>query len=151
MNISLKKATVKDAKGIQKIQRKAFERLYITYQDANNPYNETLAKIKSKLKSDNISSYLIQYNGNNVGMIQINNNIESKTLHRLFIVPEYQNKGIAQQAIGQIEEIHGKANWQLDTILQEKGNCHLYEKMGYSQTGKTEIINDKLTIVFYKK
>lgn len=39
----------------------------------------------------------------------------------------------------------------LDTILQEKGNCYLYEKMGYRKTGKTEKINDRLTLVFYEK
>lgn len=32
-----------------------------------------------------------------------------------------------------------------------RGNCYLYEKLGYHQTGKTEIINDKMTIVFYEK
>lgn len=36
-------------------------------------------------------------------------------------------------------------------ILQEKGNCYLYEKMGYKATGKTEKINDKMTLVFYEK
>ena len=40
---------------------------------------------------------------------------------------------------------------KLDTILQEKGNCCLYEKLGYHQTGKTEQINDKMTIVYYEK
>jgi hypothetical protein len=40
---------------------------------------------------------------------------------------------------------------KLDTILQEKDNCYLYEKLGYRQTSKTEIINDKMTIVFYEK
>lgn len=43
------------------------------------------------------------------------------------------------------------SEWELDTILQEKGNCHLYEKLRYHQTGKTEVINDKLTVVFYKR
>ena len=55
------------------------------------------------------------------------------------------------EAIRLAEEIHGAANWELDTILQEKGNCYLYEKMGYRQTGKTEVVNDKMTLVFYKK
>lgn len=49
------------------------------------------------------------------------------------------------------EEIHGTENWMLSTILQEKGNCHLYEKMGYHQTGETKPVNDKLTLVFYEK
>ena len=26
-----------------------------------------------------------------------------------------------------------------------------YEKLGYKKTGKTEIINDRLTLVFYEK
>lgn len=64
---------------------------------------------------------------------------------------EYRNQGFAQKAIQLAEEIHGESGWELDTILQEKGNCHLYEKMGYYQTGKTEMINDKLTLVSYKK
>lgn len=39
----------------------------------------------------------------------------------------------------------------LNTILQEKGNCYLYKKLGYHQTGKTEQVNEKMTIVFYEK
>ena len=37
------------------------------------------------------------------------------------------------------------------TILQEKGNLHLYEKLGYRQTGKTEKISDLMDIVYYEK
>ena len=35
--------------------------------------------------------------------------------------------------------------------LQEEGNCHLYEKLGYYRTGHTEKINDVMTLVFYRK
>lgn len=38
----------------------------------------------------------------------------------------------------------------MDTILQEKGNLHLYEKMAYHRTGKIEHINDCMDIVFLK-
>ncbi|AHF06030.1 GNAT family acetyltransferase [Desulfitobacterium metallireducens DSM 15288] len=41
--------------------------------------------------------------------------------------------------------------WELDTILQERRNCYLYEKLGYKKTEKTEVINDKMTLVFYEK
>ena len=37
------------------------------------------------------------------------------------------------------------------SILQEKGNCYLYEKMGYHRTGKIEKINEQMDIVFYEK
>lgn len=67
------------------------------------------------------------------------------------MLPEYQNRGIAQEAMKLCEKIHGCDKWELDTILQEESNCYLYEKMGYHKTGKTECINDKLTLVFYEK
>lgn len=64
---------------------------------------------------------------------------------------EYRGNGYAQKAIQLAEEIHGSSNWELDTILQEKGNCHLYEKMEYRQTGVTKVINDRMILVFYRK
>lgn len=66
-------------------------------------------------------------------------------------MPEYRGKGIAQKAIEKAEEIHGNNNWELSTVKEEKGNCYLYEKMGYKLTGASEIINEKMTIVYYKK
>jgi ribosomal protein S18 acetylase RimI-like enzyme len=52
------------------------------------------------------------------------------------VLPQYQRLGIAQKAIRMVEALHGSSNWELSTILQEKVNCRLYEKMGYRQTGK---------------
>ena len=76
---------------------------------------------------------------------------KNKRISPLFVLPEFQGRGIAQEAIRLCEEIHGSKNWELDTILQEPKNCYLYEKMGYRQTGKTEVINERLTLVFYEK
>ena len=67
------------------------------------------------------------------------------------IVAEFKDLNTILQMQKEAERIHGKHHWKLDTILQEKGNCYLYEKLGYHKTGKTEIINDKMTIVFYEK
>lgn len=64
---------------------------------------------------------------------------------------EYRNKGYAQETILELERIHGSDYWCLDTILQEKGNLHLYEKMGYHRTCKIEHINECMDLVFYEK
>lgn len=48
-------------------------------------------------------------------------------------------------------QMHGNENWDLDTILQESKNGHLYKKMGYQQAGKTKVINERLTLTFYEK
>ena len=53
--------------------------------------------------------------------------------------------------IKEVENMHGETNWELETIFEEKGNCYLYEKMGYKLTGETKIVNDKLTLVHYEK
>lgn len=74
-----------------------------------------------------------------------------KKISPIFILPEYRNKGFAQKAIRPAEELHGSSHWELDTMLQEKGHCDLYENMGDCQTGKTIKGNENLTLVFYKK
>lgn len=64
---------------------------------------------------------------------------------------EFRNKGLAQKAFEEVEKIHGHDNWKLYTILQEEGNCYLYEKLGYKMTGLVENINNKMDIVYYEK
>ena len=60
-----------------------------------------------------------------------------KRVAPIFIIEYYRNKGIAQRVFSEIERIHGEHNWKLDTISQEKGNCYLYEKLGYKRAGGT--------------
>lgn len=56
-----------------------------------------------------------------------------------------------KQAILAAEKIYGSDHWYPDTILQEEGNLHLYEKLGYHQTGRVDKINDRMDIVYYEK
>ena len=56
-----------------------------------------------------------------------------------------------RKAIRQIEKIYGEQGWELDTILQEEKLAYLYEKMGYKKTGKTRVVNSRMTLVFYEK
>lgn len=70
----------------------------------------------------------------------------------MFILPAYQGKRIAQQAITLIEEMFPQATtWELAALLEEKRNCYLYEKMGYNKTKISKKLNDSATLVFYKK
>jgi len=70
----------------------------------------------------------------------------------LCVLPEYQNRGIAQEALKQIESYYPNARkWILNTIFQEKGNCHLYEKLGYEKVGDLIQINERMALVNYVK
>ena len=70
----------------------------------------------------------------------------------IFIIPEYQNKGIASKVIEKLFELYPNTiEWRLDTIKQEDGNCHLYEKCGFIRVGEETVINEKMTLVDYVK
>lgn len=155
MNIQLVRVDIDEANNLWEMQVRAFLDLYEKYQDTEtSPATENVDKIIMRLNQPFTYYYYIKVDNTKVGAIRVVDKLEegkAKRISPIFIMPEYRNKGFAQKAIQLAEEIHGCSNWELDTILQEKGNCYLYEKMGYYQTGKRENINDNLTLVFYKK
>ncbi|MDE6261266.1 MAG: GNAT family N-acetyltransferase [Oscillospiraceae bacterium] len=151
--IKLEKVSLDDAEQLWRMQRTAFSELLEKYQDTDtNPACETLERVREKAAQPDSSFYWIKSGEDLVGGIRVVfRKGESKRISPLFILPQYRNKGIAQQAIRLAEELYGDEDWELGTILQEKGNCHLYEKMGYRPTGGILEINDKMTLIFYKK
>lgn len=155
MEVTLVRAGVDDAKELHGMQVRAFKELLEKYQDFDtNPGSETMEKVEARLKQDFTFYYFICIGQQKAGAIRIvdeKENGKNKRISPLFVLPEFQGEGIAQEAIRLCEEIHGKGNWELDTILQEPKNCHLYEKLGYRQTGKTRAINERLTLTFYEK
>ena len=155
MELILKRATCEDAELIWKMQIEAFSDLYEKYQDTDtSPATEPLEKILSRLRQCFTYYYIIEVEKNIVGALRVVDKKEkgsAKRISPIFILKKYRNMGIAQAAIIEAERIHGNDNWELDTILSEKGNCYLYEKMGFKSTGKTEKVNDKMTLVFYQK
>ena len=144
-----------DIDAVFEIQQAAYKPLYEKYHDDNsNPYKESKETVLRKYTRMGTKGYLFISNGVPVGAVRINLYPESKSgkVSALGVKPQYQGQGIAQQALLQIEKIHSDVKrWFLDTILQEAGNCHLYEKIGYKRTGKIEEINEKMTLVFYEK
>ncbi len=152
--MELRRATEKDSNTIWKMQTEAFAELLAKYEDYDtNPGNETVERIKARLLQPYTYFYFIIVGNNVVGAIRIVDMKDGsrKRIAPLFILKKYRNKGYAQLAMIETEKIHGQNNWKLDTIFQEEGNCYLYEKMGYCKTGQTEIINDKMTLVYYEK
>ena len=97
--------------------------------------------------------YFIIADDETVGVIRVVDKKDGsrKRISPIWIMQEHRNRGYAQAAMIAAEQIHEPDNWSLDTILQEKGNLHLYEKMGYHQIGQIEKINDRMDIVYYEK
>jgi N-acetylglutamate synthase-like GNAT family acetyltransferase len=149
------KAKIEDANEIHQMQLKSFKSLLEKYEDYDtNPGNENIEKTVQRLNETFTDYYIIKLNGESIGGIRIRGFEEGDLckVGPLFILPEYQNKGIGQRTFKMIEKKYNpKDGWVLDTILQEQGNCHLYEKIGYKKTGKIEKINERMDIVYYEK
>ena len=153
MNVILVKADIEDSEKLLEIQKICFAPHLERYQDFDtNPALASLEKVKWRIQNENF--YKILYGDIWVGSINIIklDEVGNYKLHIINILPEYQRKGIGQTAIKKAEDIFSDAKtWFLETIEDMPDNRHVYEKVGYKFTGKTEIINDKLTLVFYEK
>lgn len=153
MEISLKKAVISDAELIHRMQLAAFTPLLEKYQDYDySPACETLERTIYRMSLPIADHWLILLSDTPIGAIGIGRYEEFLKLKRLFILPEYQNRGYAQQAVRLAEaEYPSDIRWELDTILQESKLCHLYEKLGYRKTGQIKPIQEGMDLVFYAK
>jgi len=143
MTITLEKATSEDAEKLHAIQIKSFLPLLEKYQDHEinpgcEPIDKTLQRINDPLKA----FYKILKDNILVGGIAIKHiSNEIIFLGSIFIDPIFQNQMIAQTVSQLIENIFPSVHFfELRTLAQEKGNIHLYEKMGYVIQGESKKI-----------
>ena len=154
MSIMLKRAELSDCERLWKMQVEAFSELLEKYRDyETSPANEPVSRVGERLKQPFTYYYFIMDGETAAGAIRVVDMKDGsrKRISPVFIMKEFRGKRYAQKAIIAVEQLHGSDNWALDTILQEAGNCYLYEKMGYHQTGDPEPINERMTIIGYEK
>lgn len=154
MSITLTKVTRDTIEDVWKMQVEAFSGLLAKYKDFDmSPGAEAFDKVLARFEQPWTTYYFIEVDNIRVGAVRVIDKKDGsrKRISPIWIMAEYRNMGYAQQAMEELEKIYGEDNWCLDTILQEKGNIHLYEKMGYIRTGKIEHINERMDIVFFEK
>lgn len=154
MNINLKRIDISECEKLWKMQVEAFSELLEKYKDfETDPASEPMSRVEERLRQPFTYYYFIMDGETAVGAVRVVDSKDGsqKRISPIFIMKEHRGKGYAQAALTVVEERHGSENWSLGTILQEAGNCHLYEKMGYRRTGELEIINERMTIIGYEK
>lgn len=151
--ICLRQAGPERAAEIHSMQVRAFMPLYNRYGDTETtPALEPVARVRERIEDSATRYFVIERDGTALGAIRVQCKGNVCRISPLFVLPEYQGQGIAQQAMRLAEaEYPDAVRWHLVTILQEKANCHLYEKMGYMRTGSETVINEKMTLVGYEK
>lgn len=152
--ISLVKAGVHDCNEIHQMQIVSFKELLDKYQDVKtNSGAEPITYIVRRMEQECNDYYFITLDGHHIGVIRILSLDNNRSrIAPMFMLPKFQGKGYAQQVIQQVEHLYPSTKvWELDTIKQERKLCHLYEKIWYLPTGKEEIIQEEMTIIFYEK
>ncbi|MBB6452671.1 GNAT superfamily N-acetyltransferase [Salirhabdus euzebyi] len=155
MIIQIVKAFDSDAPSIFEMQQRTFNPLLEKYQDYDiNPANEKIDKVVRRINHPKGGVYKILVDDIFAGAICMYWKQERLAywISPMFISPDFQGKGIAQKSILLFEEMFPNIKtWELATIVEEKRNCYLYEKMGYKQTGEYRKVNENTTLVYYKK
>lgn len=150
--LSLYKAVKNDASELLALQREVFTEIYNKYQDhETSPVNQTMDRF---IKRFDIGDYYkIVYKDKLAGSVFVYEKAPGiMRFHIINIKQEYQNKGIGQMTMKRLEMMYPHIKmWELETILSEERNCHLYEKLGYKRYGDEKKINDKLTLISYRK
>lgn len=154
INIKLKPVAKEDIETVWKMQVEAFADLLEKYHDYDmSPAAESIDKVSARFEQPWTTYFFIIADDEKVGGIRVVDKKDGsrKRISPIWIMKQYRNKGYAKQAIQEAERLYGHDHWCLDTILQEKGNLYLYEKLGYHRTGRIDKINDRMDIVYYEK
>ena len=124
MKVNLIRAGVDMAEFIWTMQVEAFAKIYEKYRDTEtSPATEPLEKVLKRLQQSFTYYYLIEYNDEIVGAIRVVDKKEEgkvKRISPIFVMEQYRNRGIAQEAIMQAEQLHGDTGWELRCLPLRK-------------------------------
>lgn len=145
--VALRLTAIQDVDILIEVQKKAFQPLYEKYHDSGNPYLRDQRDILCRLNNSDFLYLTILLDDKIVGGILYRLHgatpfIEKLLpgqyyLTRVYVLPEYQNKGIASEAILQSEkylDCPKKLIVDFPEDLDKNRKC--YAKCGYTDTGK---------------
>lgn len=140
------------------MQKRIFLPLYFKYFDSSNPAFESAKIMQCRLRNKRTRIYDVLYQSNNadecksIGYVILRFDDNTATIGRIGILKKYRNQGLGSQVIEELERRFSNYKiWRLDTIKQDKRNCHFYEKSGYIPCGTERIVNKRMTMIDYEK
>ena len=160
--ITLRETTIEDVNALTAIQQNAFLPLYEKYHDAGNPCLRDERDVLCRLNNPKFLYLTILSDEKIVGGILYR--IKGSTpfvknlrwgkyyLGRVYISPEYQNKGIATETILQSENFLKKPRkLYVDFPEDLDKNRKCYTKCGYRDTGKRLEVEPGLILACFEK
>lgn len=152
MNIKLEIAKQSDIPELVLLQKSAFKQSYDAHHNKDNPYTQGFLEIMDWMENPAITYRKIIADGTLCGAIAYYNNAAGEYyLARVFVLPGFQRKGAASEAIRQCELGFPEAHkFSLDVSLDNLPAKACFLKSGFRDTGERETAND-LTIAIYEK
>jgi len=148
MEIKFERATIDDVEALINVRNQCFYADYIRYGECPG-YN--ISKVSMTNSILNRIAYKINCNNQIIGNISVRDNHDnSYYLGCLCVIPDYENKGIGQEAIKFIEnEFPNATVWTLKTPVDKNINHYFYKKAGY--TIVKEYMDGSVKLVLFEK
>ncbi|MBS5734669.1 MAG: GNAT family N-acetyltransferase [Clostridiales bacterium] len=161
MSLSIKITNPSEAEELSQIQKAAFKPLYEKYHDEGNPFLRGPEDILRRLNKFN-RHFTILYDDKVVGGVfyRLYGKRSSSDeigageyyLARIYIHPDYQNKGIARDAILLCEKEFPDARfYYVDFPEDMEKNRRCYQSAGYCDTGDRICIEGAPALAMFKK
>ena len=161
MSISIKITVPSESEELSQIQKAAFKPLFEKFHDEGNPFLRGSEDILCRLNKFN-RYFTILYDGKMVGGIFYRlygkrdpaDEIRAGEyyLARIYIHPEYQNKGIAREAILRCEKEFPDAKfYYVDFPEEMEKNRKCYQSAGYCDIGERVCMQGAPSLAMFKK
>jgi ribosomal protein S18 acetylase RimI-like enzyme len=152
LEIVIRRTFVEEAEGILEVQKLAFNEDLETYKDyETSPATEPIKKLLYKINKN--FHYTILILDSIIGGAELRLDSESECyINRIFLLPEFQNKGLGTQIMTYFENEFPKVEkWTLCTPHKNYRNHHFYEKLGYKKVGEHKVMEGLNLIDFLKQ
>ncbi|MDD5360305.1 MAG: GNAT family N-acetyltransferase [Sulfurovaceae bacterium] len=150
MNIELIQATTDDASEILALQKIAYVKEAILYNDWNiPPLTQSLSEIQNEFRTSRVIKAIVSTKI--IGSVRASFESDICKIGRLIVHPEYQHKGIGSLLMHNIENQFPNAKrFELFTGTKSVDNIRLYRKLGYMECHQQEL-SPNVRIVFMEK
>jgi GNAT superfamily N-acetyltransferase len=146
----VERADVEDAAEILSLQKLAYRSEAEIYDDFTiPPLTQTLEEMRADFENRVVLKASID--GRIVGSVRAHEEQGTCFVGRLIVHPDFQNRGIGTQLVGEIERVFAEAKrFEIFTGDRSERNLYLYRKLGYRVFESREL-TDKVTLLFMEK
>ncbi|MGE5614336.1 MAG: GNAT family N-acetyltransferase [Bacillota bacterium] len=150
VDFKIEKAVIDDAEEILKLQKLAYLSEAEIYNDYGiPPLRQTIEEITGEF-AVNVFLKAVS-DGKIIGSVRGFEKDGTCFIGRLFVHPDYRNKGIGACLMKSIEEAFGHCSrFELFTGHKSEKNLYLYRKIGYTDF-KRENVSENLQFVYLEK